>query len=601
MGILVMNEIFDGWNKKADYDYGALFFNDWWKRDVTDWIKRDFNHPSVIIWSIGNETGKVDINHITELIHNYDDTRPTTGGTMYDGVDVAGFNGSGEIFSFIEDFHKKNPEKALVLTEVPHTFSTRGFYRTTTWWRDPGVARMDFAPYATKEIFTDGVNQYNSSYDNAGIRLPVRRSFKRALNTPFIAGEFRWTGFDYLGESGWTAGGWPARTYNHGVIDLAGIPKDNYYLYQSQWTSTPMVHLLPHWTHPDLKKGTIIPVVSYSNCEEVELFLNGKSFGRKKQSDLQEFVWNVPYEPGILTARAYKNNIAAASTSSITASNPVKLSLQATNQHLQPGHEDISILTFKVADNKGVMVPWANDPVNFSIDGPVHLQSFENGDPIDDAPNQSKIRKVFYGMARGFFIATPQKGDILITAAAIMGDSIFQDQTKIGIDVERISLRGKVPAANIEIFYTTDGSQPSREKTKYSKPFLIFNTTNVKTLVLLNGKVYMNMERIFTKREENTFFEPRYVVSDGNSNEVKPFGGPFDKKAAGTWRDANDNTIYDFSENGEVFKLIADRKKLVGYWWYSFAKDVFENPDDLGTGEIAWINSNVIFKLSFFG
>ncbi len=598
MGILVMDEIFDGWHKKADYDYGARYFKDWWKRDVTDWIKRDFNHPSVIIWSIGNETGKEDIHHITDLIHQYDETRPTTGGSLPVGVDVAGFNGPGEIFSFIEDFHKNNPEKPLVLTEVPHTFSTRGFYRAASWWRDPGKARMDFTPYAIKEVFTDGVKQYNSSYDNAGIRLPARRSFDRARNTPFIAGQFRWTGFDYLGESGWTVGGWPARTYNHGVIDLAGFPKDTYYLYQSQWTSTPMVHLLPHWTHRNMQKGTIIPVVAYSNCDEVELFLNGKSLGRKKQSDLHEFVWTVPYQPGTLTAKGYKNNRVAASTTTTTADNPTKLTLEATNQHLKPGFQDISILTFKVADNKAVMVPWANDPVHFHIDGPVHLQSFENGDPIDVTLNQSNIRKVFYGMARGFFIATPQKGDIVISAAAIMGDSIFQEPTKIGIDVERLALRGKVPAANVEIFYTTDGSLPSREKTKYSGPFLINNTTTIKAIVLLNGKEFIKMERTFTKGEEKTFFEPRYVVSKGNNKEAKPFSGPWDKRAAGTWQDMNDNTLYDFSEKGEVLKIIDDRKKLVGYWWYGFAKDVFENPNDLGNGEILWINSNVSHNVS---
>ena len=599
MGILVMDEIFDGWHKKADHDYGGRYFKDWWRRDVTDWIKRDFNHPSVIIWSIGNETGKEDIHHITELIHKYDETRPSTGGSLYEGVDVAGFNGPGEIFSFIEDFHKKNPEQPLVLTEVPHTFSTRGFYRATTWWRDPGKARMDFTPYAIKEVFTDGVKQYNSSYDNAGIRLPVRRSFDRAVSTPFIAGQFRWTGFDYLGESGWTVGGWPARLYNHGVLDLAGFPKDTYYLYKSQWTSTPMVHLLPHWTHPNLQKGTIIPVVSYSNCDEVELFLNSKSLGRKKRSDLYEFVWNVPYQPGTLTAKGYNNNNrVVASTSTTTAESPGLLSLIATNQQLQPGFEDISILTFKVTDDKGIMVPWANDPVHFHIDGPVHLQSFENGDPVDITPNQSKIRKVFYGMARGFFRATPETGDIQVTAAAIMGDSVFQTQAKIAINVARLALRGKVPSANIEIFYTTDGSLPSREKNRYSKPFSITNTTNVKALALLNGKEFMKIERTFTKGEEKTFFEPRYVVSSGSNKEAKPFNGPFDKRAAGRWQDLNDNTMYDFSEKGEVLKIIDDRKKLVGYWWYSFAKDVFENPDDIGTGEIVWINSNLIYKLA---
>jgi beta-galactosidase len=356
--------------------------------------------------------------------------------------------------------------------------------------------------------------------------------------------------------------------------------------------------MLPHWTHPNLTKGTVIPVVCYSNCTEVELFLNGKSLGRKKESDLHEFAWNVPYEPGTLTAKGFNNNVASASFTATTASNPSQLSLTASNQQLKAGREDISILTFKVTDSKGVMVPWANDPVHFHIDGPVHLKSFENGDPIDVTANQSRTRKVFYGMARGFFLATPGREDITITAASILGDSLFQDQTKIAIDVQRIALRGKLQPVRLEIYYTLDGTTPSAKKNKYGRPFTIHDNTKVRAIVLINGKVFMNMERMFLKGNEKTFFEPRYVVSDGKGKEVKPFGGPFDSKAAGDWKDTNDNTTYNFTPKGEVFKLIDDRKKLVGYWWYSFARDVFENPDDTGAGGIAWINSNTVYNLS---
>lgn len=269
MGLLVMDEIFDGWHTKAPEDYGGRFFNEWWQRDVTDWVRRDRNHPSVIFWSIGNETGKTDEYKITELIHVLDTTRPTTGGAVIYGVDVAGFNG-GIVpkDAVLEAFHRENPTCPIVMTEEPHTFQTRGFYRT----QNSVFKDMDTLPdYATPEVFTGGHSAYRSSYDNVGRRLVARNCWKRTLARPWVMGEFRWTGFDYLGEAAWSGKESLAREFNFGVLDLAGFPKDHYYFYQSIWTDKPMVHLLPHWTHPGLE-GKTFPVVAYANAEEVELF-----------------------------------------------------------------------------------------------------------------------------------------------------------------------------------------------------------------------------------------------------------------------------------------------------------------------------------------
>ncbi|MCF7957636.1 MAG: glycoside hydrolase family 2 protein, partial [Phycisphaerae bacterium] len=352
MGMMVLDEIFDGWGGKTSHDYGQHYFKEWWKTDVRDWVKRDRNHPCVIMYSIGNETGITDEYNISGEIKKYDTTRPTTGGSLFYGVDVAGFNAPGGTPGILEKFHKENPEKPVVLTEVPHTLQTRGFYRTLTWWRSRGISRNSFPAYNDKQIFFDGHARYSSSYDNCGVRITARTCWKRTKETPWIMGEFRWTGFDYLGEASFGGGKWPARIWNFGIIDLCGFPKDHYYFYQSQWTETPMVHLLPHWTHPGME-GVVIPVVGYSNCEEVELFLNDKSLGRIPPRDLLDFVWRVPYEPGTLKAVGYRDNKAVATEVFHTASTPTTIELSADNVVMNADNVDISHLTTTIKDAAG--------------------------------------------------------------------------------------------------------------------------------------------------------------------------------------------------------------------------------------------------------
>lgn len=286
LGILVMDEAFDGWWKpKAEHDYGN-YFNDWWQRDLTDFVKRDRNHPSVVIWSIGNEIRDfkpADQKVIVDFLKNLDDTRPVTQGEGYFApyIDIAGFNGHGEYKGALETYHKEHPNKAIIGTEITHTLQTRGVYRTKTWyrtkdnpapWENPSqFKKMEPKVYkipdlSQEEVFQGITKKYQSSYDNSIVRIGVRDDWSRVENYDYYIGNFRWTGFDYLGESF----GWPARTANFGIIDLAGFPKDHYYLYQSLWSDKPMVHMLPHWTHPG-KEGVEIPVVVYTNCESAEL------------------------------------------------------------------------------------------------------------------------------------------------------------------------------------------------------------------------------------------------------------------------------------------------------------------------------------------
>jgi len=497
MGILVMDEIFDGWHEKADHDYGGRFFAAEWRRDVTDWVRRDRNHPSIIFWSIGNETGKTDDFRITELIHSLDTTRPTTGGAVIYGVDVAGFNGGiVEKDSVLLDFHRDNPGVPVVMTEEPHSFQTRGFYRTVrSVFKD-----MDKLPnYAEPEVFSGGHSAYRSSYDNCGRRLVARNCWKRTISRPWVMGEFRWTGFDYLGECGWSGTESLARAFNFGVIDLAGFPKDHYYFYQSIWTEAPMVHLLPHWTHPGLE-GKSIPVVAYANADEIELFQDGKSLGRKPRTDLFECVWQVPYAPGELKAVAYRDGKAVAETLQRTAGLPSKLQLTTDNAALKTNRGDLALVTMAVTDDRGTLVPYADSLVGLALSGPAHFLGCENGDPVDTTSQVKPWRKVFAGLARAFYAGQDgADGAIEVTALGILGRSCFDDTTTVTIALERVALRGKLSSKKFKIRYTIDGTEPTLSSPSYKEPLSLQSTVTVRAAAFLDGKPVVSSSGTFTR------------------------------------------------------------------------------------------------------
>ena len=406
LGLMVIDEAFDGWRKKVEHDYGAESFQQWWKQDLGDMVRRDRSHPSVILWSIGNETGTSDRLGMSEFVRQLDPTRLTTGGQCLLGVCVAGFNGPGEVPG--------------VLTEETHAYQTRGFYRTVTNYRESDPDKLTpFEPYTTREIFAgDGDPQYRSSYDNAPVRMTSRQCWRRTRDTPWISGEFRWAAFDYLGEAHFSGRHWPMRFGNPGIFDASGIPKDTAFFYQSQWSDQPVVHLLPHWTHPLLAPGTVIPVVAYSNCEEVEVFLNGRSLGRKTpRAELLDFVWQVPYEPGEVKAIGYRAGRAVGEAQFRTAGAPAGLKLEWPGPELKADRRDVATVTFSVCDERGVTVPWSMDRVEFALSGPARLLGYENGNPTDVTPHRVPHRDAFYGFGRGFFQATDQDGPIELTAA----------------------------------------------------------------------------------------------------------------------------------------------------------------------------------------
>ena len=423
MGFMVMNEAFDGWWKpKAKHDYGN-YFEEWWQHDLTDFIHRDRNHPSVVIWSIGNEVRGFTAEgqkEIVEFLKNIDNTRPITQGSGYSApyIDIAGFNGHGEFKGELAKYHKKNPDKAIIGTEITHTLQTRGIYRTKTWyrtkdnpapWEKPSqFAKMEARVYkipdlSETEVFEGITHKYQSSYDNSIVRIGVRDDWNRVEERDYYLGNFRWTGFDYLGESF----GWPARTANFGIIDLAGFPKDHFFLYQSLWSDKPMVHLLPHWTHQG-KEGIEIPVVVYTNCESAELFLNGKSLGEKKMGKERQLVWLVPYEAGKLKVVAKNKGKAICEKEYETASNAKSIEVKIDKKTVKANQTDVVHIEVSVVDNNNIPLPNADNFIEFELTGPAKFLGAENGNILDLSPNKINSRKLFNGKCL-FIIQTTNK------------------------------------------------------------------------------------------------------------------------------------------------------------------------------------------------
>jgi beta-galactosidase len=419
MGFMVIEEAFDEWRDgKTPFGY-QLDWDEWWERDLADMIRRDRNHPCIVLWSVGNEIKEVRqgrpeglpiMKALREVCHREDPTRPMTCGccnsreTLKAGygplMDVFGYNGGGGGCFDYEKDHANYPGMPMLATEHPHTLQTRGVYRTRTWYRDlarnPNVERMEIPHLTAEEVFTGFDEHYQSSYGNAVVRMSIFDSWRRTKSLPYFCGEFRWTGFDYLGE----CYGWPAKSWNFGIIDLAGFPKDAYYFYQSQWTTAPTVHVLPHWTWPGME-GKTIPVITYSNCDRVELFLNNESLGCGWR-------WDVPYQPGTLRAVAYRGEKVVATCVHETAGAPVALRLSGE----QDG--DIAHVTVDVVDAQGRFVPHANPDITIEVTGPARLLGLENGDPLDTTNYKLNHRRAFHGK----LLAIVQGNDFTLTAHA---------------------------------------------------------------------------------------------------------------------------------------------------------------------------------------
>jgi len=520
MGILVMDELFDGWMRKAPQDYGKQAFVEWWERDLRSWLRRDRNHPCVIVWSMGNETRGEVASELVRVCHEMDPTRLVTSGHAgSENMDIDGVNGMSETTRFFENYkHTKMSEttrffanhkttKPFVSTEAPHTWQVRGYYRSKTWFRD-GKTRKGIFPcpdLTEKEIFTyDWIKPserkrskqiFNSSYDNAMVRITARKNWELMRDLPWHSGHYRWTGIDYLGEAGYVHGGWPFRAFMGGPLDLALFRKDLFYFYQSQWTEEPMVHILPHWTHPKMEAGTKVPVWVYSNCDNVELFFNGTSLGTDKpgtQWDEMQCGWMVPWAPGTLEAVGYKNGKEVARTSQTTAGVPAKLALSVEGQ-------TCPIITVKQLDENGVMNPYAENRIHYHIDGPARIMALESGNPVNVENNYGKTsRTAFFGLARAFLQTTSIDEPLTVVIGAICGEKQLMTSDRISIDVQPLAIHGEGKLYELEILYSTDGSKPSAV---YTGAFSVKPDTVVKADVLSGGKLLFSMEERFGSSE----------------------------------------------------------------------------------------------------
>jgi len=403
MGFLVMDEAFDMWKKpKTNYDY-SKDWDAWHEIDLRDQLLRDRNHPSVIIWSIGNEiieqwdsTGTVIAPQLSEIVHRYDTTRPITSACnevnawnniiKSGALDLIGLNYHHEMY---DSFPQIYPGKKFIATETTSALETRGSYDMPSDSIRRWPVRWDLP------LLTGNADNSCSAYDNCSAPWGSthEETWKIIKKYDFLSGMFIWTGFDYLGEP--TPYSWPSRSSYFGIIDLAGFPKDVYYMYQSEWTNKPVLHLFPHW---NWKTGNSIDVWAYTNCTSVELFLNGKSLGVKsKTSDDLHLSWHVAYQSG--TLKAFGTTADGHQMEAIvkTASAPAQLVLTADRSILKPDGTDLSFVTVSVVDADGTEVPYADNLIDFELKGDMKIVGVDNGSEVSHEPFKANYRKAFHG------------------------------------------------------------------------------------------------------------------------------------------------------------------------------------------------------------
>ncbi len=455
MGFLVQDEIFDEW-KSAKVKYGySNYFDQWSQNDLVNFIHRDRNHPSIVMWSAGNEIGeqKQEYGHkilkpLLDTFHREDATRPVTTGND----NIAADNGSAKIpflqmldivgYNYVDRWHERrelfydidhhdHPDWKMVGTESVSISSVRGNYFGGNFFKtDTSVIRPAHLPSV---IRAEQLWKFVSAHD-------------------YVIGDFMWTGIDYLGEARW-----PNKNASSGVIDLCGFPKDAYYFYQSQWTEKPMIHLFPHWNWSG-KEGQVIPVMAFTNCDTVELFLNGKSFGKKSlefprqgnsggwnkydrphvnitTGDLH-LMWDVPYEPGVLKAVGRKGGKVAYETEIYTASAPASIRLSSDRSSIDADFRDVVHLKIEVVDAKGNIVPDAKNQIQIEVQGEGNLIGLDNGNPADHVSMKSNTRKVFNGLGLAVIQSNNQAGVIRVKVTSLgLKESGLEITTKKSVPV----------------------------------------------------------------------------------------------------------------------------------------------------------------------
>lgn len=448
MGLIVMDESFDMWRRKKTQNDYARFFDEWHERDLADLILRDRNHPSILMWSIGNEVleqwssaeadtltleqanlilnaghdastlakdGELSVQslltqHLADIVKRYDTSRPITAGCnepdpgnhlfKSGAIDIIGFNYHHQ---WVKDVPKNFPGKPFIMSESVSALQTRGYYMMPSdsiyvapkeWW----------LPYTDPTYMCSAYDNMHASWSSTH-----EETWDVVKHTPYVGGQFIWTGFDYLGEP--TPYGFPARSSYFGIIDLAGFPKDSYYMYQSEWTTKPVLHLFPHWNW--VPGDDIDMWCYYNNADEVELFVNGQSQGVRKKADSHQYhvMWRVVFDPGEVKVVARKDGREVAQQTIKTAGAPDHIRLSYDYRG-----KTTDFIVAEVVDKDGNLCPWADDEIVFIYEGEGGILGTDNGCQTSMERFTAPRRKAFFGKC---LVVAKGKGSITAKSATL--------------------------------------------------------------------------------------------------------------------------------------------------------------------------------------
>ena len=422
MGLIVMDESFDMWRRRKTKNDYARFFDEWHERDLTDLVLRDRNHPCILMWSIGNEvleqwegesdmprptpqplperegsemSGADEANLLMNMPHEVVTEQtgcnePSPGNHLFKSgaLDIIGFNYHHQ---WVKDVPQNFPGKPFIFSESVSALQTRGYYMmpSDTVYKAP---KEWWLPYTDPSFMCSAYDNMHASWSSTH-----EQTWDVVKHNPFVGGQFIWTGFDYIGEP--TPYGFPARSSYFGIIDLAGFPKDTYYMYQSEWTSAPMLHLFPHWNW--LPGQTIDMWAYYNQADEVELFVNGKSQGIRRKSTQKEpsllcteyhVGWRVKFEPGEVKAVSRKDGKVVCEQTIRTAGQPAAVRLSVDYQG-----KDLCFVCAEVVDAQGNLCPWAEDQIHFTATDGAQVVATDNGCQTSMERFTSSRRKAFFG------------------------------------------------------------------------------------------------------------------------------------------------------------------------------------------------------------
>lgn len=427
MGMMLMLEPFDDWGfrPKSENGYGSIF-NEWAEKDMLNMLRHYRNNPSVVMWSIGNEVpsqwgpdGLAELSMLQEIVHREDPTRPVTCGMdQFDAVvnngfaaalDIPGFNYKPS--RYLEAIEKL-PQNLLLGSETASTVSSRGVYKFPVKL-GANVMHPDHqsSSYDTEYCYWSNIPDDDFAADD---------------DLPWNLGQFVWTGFDYLGEpTPYDTDAWPSHSSLFGIIDLASLPKDRYYLYRSKWNEKDnTLHILPHWTWPG-REGEVTPVFVYTNSPRAELFINGKSQGIREKNDSTHMnryrlMWNeVVYEPGELRVVSYDlQGNPTGETSVSTAGKPHHTVLTTERRELRSGIDDLTYVTVQIADEQGNIIPTEDREVRFAVTGAGSFLATANGDPTSIRPFHEPVMDLFSGAATAIIRAGDKPGQVTLTVTA---------------------------------------------------------------------------------------------------------------------------------------------------------------------------------------